>query len=55
MKKKITIFLPSLEHGGAENVYVNLANFYCQQNFKVDFLLTKKKGPLVKRLNSFLL
>lgn len=52
MKKKITIFLPSLEHGGAENVYVNLANFYCHQNFKVDFLLTKKKGPLIKRLNS---
>ena len=51
MKKKISIFLPNLEHGGAENVYVNLANFFIQKNFKVDFLLTKKKGPLVNRLN----
>lgn len=52
MMKKITIFLPNLEHGGAENVYVNLANFFIKRNFKVDFLLAQKKGPLVKKLNT---
>jgi len=50
--KKITIILPSLEMGGAEKMAVKLANNWIKKNYKVNFVLLKKKGQLINELNS---
>jgi glycosyltransferase involved in cell wall biosynthesis len=47
---RISIFLPSLQGGGAERVMVSLANGFAQRGFSVDLVLVKAEGvylPLV--------
>jgi len=48
----IAVFLPSLAGGGAEKVVVNLVNEFISKNIKVDLILGKGEGPLLKKLNS---
>jgi len=46
--KKIIIYLPNLKGGGAEKVYLNLANDWIKQGINVTFLLNKKEGDYLK-------
>ena len=50
MKQKIIFIIPDLRCGGAEKVFINLANFYSRQ-FDVEFILLEKKGELLNQLN----
>ena len=49
--KKISLFLPSLSGGGAERVFVNLANEFTNRGLKVDLILAKKEGPYLKDIS----
>lgn len=44
-KNKISFFIPSLRGGGAERVFVNLANEFANNGFDVDLVLSQKEGP----------
>jgi glycosyltransferase involved in cell wall biosynthesis len=46
--KRVTIFLPSLNGGGAERVMVTLANAIAARGYKVDLVLATAKGPYLK-------
>jgi glycosyltransferase involved in cell wall biosynthesis len=48
---RIAIFLPSLEGGGAERVYVNLANQLAACGRSVDLTLAKACGPYLALVN----
>ncbi|MCD6528135.1 glycosyltransferase [bacterium] len=50
-KFKISFFLPSLRGGGAEKVFVTLANEFAKRNFKVDLVLAQKEGPYLKEVS----
>jgi glycosyltransferase involved in cell wall biosynthesis len=43
-KEKISFFIPSLRGGGAERVFVNLANEFSKRGFNVDLVLAQKEG-----------
>jgi len=47
---KIAMFLPSLEVGGAERVFVSLANAFVSKGYQVDVVLVSARGPLLKHL-----
>jgi glycosyltransferase involved in cell wall biosynthesis len=49
--KKIALFIPSLRGGGAEKIFVNLANGFIEKNLKVDLVLAQKEGPYLKDLS----
>ncbi|WP_201603460.1 glycosyltransferase [Psychrobacter submarinus] len=51
-KRKIAIFLPNLDGGGAEKVFVNLSAAFIKQGFAVDMLLIQKKGELSDSLDA---
>lgn len=42
---KISLFLPSLDGGGAERVFVELANEFVALGLRVDFALASARGP----------
>ncbi|WP_158262680.1 glycosyltransferase [Photobacterium sanctipauli] len=42
---KIGLFIPSMKGGGAEKVFVNLANYLISENFEVCLILKDKIGP----------
>ena len=44
MKKKVLIILNDLSGGGAERIFVNIANEFVAHGIQTDFLLGKKKG-----------
>lgn len=46
-KVDIALFLPSLEGGGAEKVFVTLSDFFSRKGFVVDLIVARKKGPLL--------
>jgi len=46
------IYLPNLNGGGAEKVYTNLANSWISEDIEVVFILNKKVGPFLTKLNS---
>jgi glycosyltransferase involved in cell wall biosynthesis len=48
VSKKIALFLPSLEGGGAERVCVNLAAGFLERGLDVDFVLVQASGPLLR-------
>ncbi|WP_250657348.1 glycosyltransferase [Alkalimarinus coralli] len=50
--KKIAFFLPDLRIGGAEKVFVQLANSLSEQGYNVDLLLAQKAGNLFPLVNS---
>lgn len=41
----ISLYLPTLEGGGAERAVVNVANYLVQSGYKVDLVLVKRVGP----------
>ena len=38
--------------GGAEKVYINLANQWTIQGIKVTFILNKQTGPYLKKISN---
>lgn len=49
--KKIALYIPTMDLGGAEKVFMTLANEFCARGYKVDLLLTVKKGIFLKDLD----
>ena len=45
--KRLGLFLPSLEGGGAERVMVTLANEFTARGYQVDLVLKRATGPLL--------
>ncbi len=45
----IALFIPTLEAGGAERVFITLAERFLQYGHQVDIVLINKKGPLLKQ------
>jgi glycosyltransferase involved in cell wall biosynthesis len=50
--KKIALFLPSLEGGGAERVFVQLANEFAARGVRVDLTLAAARGPYLQTLSA---
>jgi glycosyltransferase involved in cell wall biosynthesis len=50
--KKISLFLPSLEGGGAERAFVQLANEFAARGYSVDFALASARGPYLQALST---
>jgi len=50
--KKIAFFLPDLRTGGAERVFVQLANSLSDQGYSVDLLVAQNEGDLFSLVNS---
>ena len=48
----ITLFLPSLAGGGAERVFVQLANEFCRLGLNVELVLASAHGPYLKELSA---
>ena len=42
MKKKISFILPSLNGGGAEKVFINIAYYFAIKNYEVEFVTLQK-------------
>tara|TARA_Y100000768_G_scaffold387963_1_gene381210 strand:+ start:4569 stop:5639 length:1071 start_codon:yes stop_codon:yes gene_type:complete len=51
LTKNIFLIIPDLRCGGAEKVFINLANEWIKKH-KVTFILMNKKGEMLKDLNS---
>lgn len=49
---KISLFLPSLDGGGAERVFVQLANEFAVLGFRVDFAFASAHGPYLDELSA---
>ena len=47
----ITLFLPSLEGGGAERVFVELANEFVALGLRVDLALAAAHGPYLAEVS----
>ena len=47
---RIALFLPSLEGGGAERAFVELANAFVERDVCVDLVLAQETGPFVKEV-----
>jgi glycosyltransferase involved in cell wall biosynthesis len=52
MTKKIAFFLPALDGGGAERVFVTLANSLANHGYQVDFVLSNAQGNYLSALDS---
>lgn len=50
MSRRIAIYLPSLEGGGAERVMLYLAKGFAQRGLCVDMVLVEAKGPYLDQL-----
>ena len=50
MKKKILFLIPDLRNGGAESVFVQLANYFLYK-FDIYFMVLKAEGPNINKLN----
>lgn len=49
--ERITLFLPSLRGGGAENVLVRIANYLAtHMDYRIDLVVATAEGPLRKKL-----
>jgi glycosyltransferase involved in cell wall biosynthesis len=48
---KIMIIMPNLCGGGAEKLHVNLANYWVNLGYEVEFVLMQKKGDLLDLLS----
>jgi hypothetical protein len=50
--KKILFILDNLDGGGAERVFVNIANGFVENNISVEFLTGKKAGTYLGHIKS---
>jgi len=48
---RIALFLPSLEGGGAERVFVQLANEFAAMGFRVDLVLAQARGSYIDKVS----
>lgn len=48
---RIALFLPSLDGGGAERAFVELANRFASMGARVDLVLARAKGPYVAEIS----
>lgn len=48
----VALFLPSLDGGGAERVFVELANEFAASGLRVDFVLASARGPYLGEVSS---
>lgn len=51
MSPHVAFFLPTLEGGGAERTFVDLANDFVSRGLRVDFVLASCTGPYVDELD----
>jgi glycosyltransferase involved in cell wall biosynthesis len=51
MIQNIFFIIPDLRCGGAEKVFINLANYY-SKNYSIKFIVLEKKGELIGDLNA---
>lgn len=49
--KRIALFIPGFGGGGAENVFIILANYWARSGVHVDYLVCNGTGPMRKRLD----
>ena len=49
--KKICLFIPNAEGGGAEKIFINLANFLNQEKYEVNLVLSNKNGKYLNLIN----
>jgi glycosyltransferase involved in cell wall biosynthesis len=52
IQMKISLFTTSLNRGGAERVFVNLANYWTAQGHQVQYVLFSQAGGLLEELNA---
>ena len=50
--KRIALVLNELQGGGAESVMITLANYWAEQDIRIDFLLGNRQGPNKDRLSN---
>ena len=50
--RSVAMFLPSLDGGGAERVFVELANEFAALGLRVDLLLAAVQGPYLEEVDS---
>lgn len=50
--KRLALFSPSLEGGGAERVMVTLANGFAERGIRVSLILAKCEGPFLSQVSS---
>jgi glycosyltransferase involved in cell wall biosynthesis len=50
MKRKISIFLPNLDGGGAEKAMAILANSFLERGYNVDLIMANARGPFLEIL-----
>ncbi|MCH6256979.1 glycosyltransferase [Puniceicoccaceae bacterium K14] len=48
---RIAFFIPSMNGGGTEKVVLLLANAAAKSGYKIDLVLSQKKGPLLSKIN----
>lgn len=48
MKSRIAFFLPTLNIGGIERVFICYANNLAKRGYAIDFVLCKREGPLLR-------
>lgn len=51
-KTHIAFFIPSMRGGGAERMFVNMANEFSKKNFRVDLVIAQKEGPYLKYISN---
>lgn len=49
-KRRLALFIPSLAGGGAEAVFLNLAQGFSSRGYDTDLLVVDKRGPLISSL-----
>lgn len=52
VEPKLALFLPSLEGGGAERVFVQLANEFAASGLRVDLVLASAQGPYLRDVST---
>lgn len=52
LNKKIALYIPSMNGGGAERVMLTLANGLAEKGIEVDLVLNKAQGPYLKDLSN---
>ena len=51
IEQKICLFIPNAEGGGAEKIFINLANFLNQEKYEVNLVLSNKNGKYLNLIN----
>lgn len=52
VQKKVAFFLPTLNIGGIERVFITYANYLIDKKYNIYFILCKRRGELLSLLDS---